>query len=102
VRVVWTGQADAMLAEALDYIAADRPRAALRWLDDVMRQSRSLAQFPDRGRIVPELRRPEIRELLVAQYRIPYRRDDDQVTVLAVLHDRRDFDPEELTEAGGT
>jgi plasmid stabilization system protein ParE len=51
--------------------------------------------------MVPELRRPEIRELLVAQYRIPYRRDDDQVTVLAVLHDRRDPDFEDLTEAGG-
>ena len=90
-----------MLAEALDYIAADRPSAALRWLDDVMRPSRSLAQLPDRGRMAPELRRPEIRELLVAQYRIPYRRDDDQVTVLAVLHDRRDFDLQEFTEAGG-
>jgi len=101
VRVVWTGQADAMLAEALDYIAADRPSAALRWLDDVMRPSRSLAQLPDRGRMAPELRRPEIRELLVAQYRIPYRRDDDQVTMLAVLHDRRDFALEDLTEAGG-
>jgi plasmid stabilization system protein ParE len=51
--------------------------------------------------MAPELRRPEIRELLVAQYRIPYRRDDDQVTVLAVLHDRRDFALEDLTEAGG-
>ena len=89
-----------MLAEAVDYIAADRPRAALGWLDDVMQQSRSLAQFPDRGRMVPELRRPEIRELLVAQYRIPYRRDADQVTVLAVLHDRRDFDLEGLAETG--
>jgi len=75
VRVVWTGQADAMLAEALDSIAAERPSAALRC--------------------------PEIRELLVAQYRIPYRRDDGQVTVLAVLHDRRDFDLEDLTKAGG-
>ena len=54
-----------MLAEALDYIAAERPSAAVRWLDDLMQQSRSLAQFPGLGRMVPELQRPEIRELLV-------------------------------------
>ena len=89
-----------MLAAALDYIAAERPSAALRWLDEVMVHSRSLAQFPDRGRMVPELQRPEIREVLVDPYRIPYRRDDDQVTVLAVLHDRQAFDLGDVTAAG--
>jgi toxin ParE1/3/4 len=100
VRVVWTSQADSMLAEALDYTAAERPSGAVRWLDDVMQQSRSLAQFPDLGRMVPELQRPEIRELLVDPYRIPYRRDDDQVTVLAVLHDRRAFDLGDMGAGG--
>ena len=57
MRVVWTSQANAMLAEALDYIAAERPSAAVRWLDDLMQQSRSLAQFPGLGRMVPELQR---------------------------------------------
>lgn len=90
-----------MLAEALDCIAAERPSAALRWVDHVMQQSRSLAQFPDRGRMVPELQRPEIRELLVDPYRILYRRDDEQVTVLGVVHDRRAFDLAEIVGAGG-
>ncbi|MBU2600794.1 MAG: type II toxin-antitoxin system RelE/ParE family toxin [Actinobacteria bacterium] len=89
-----------MLAEALDYISAERPAAALRWVDDVMQQSRSLAQFPDRGRMMPELQRPEIRELLVDPYRIPYRRDDDQVTVLAVVHARRAFDLTDVMSDG--
>jgi plasmid stabilization system protein ParE len=89
-----------MLAEAVDFIANERPAAALRWLDDVMAQARSLAGFPDLGRIVPELQRPEIREILVDPYRIPYRRDDSQVTVLAVLHDRRAFDLGDISEAG--
>ena len=90
-----------MLAEALDYIAAERPSAAVRWLDDLMQQSRSLAQFPGLGRMVPELQRPEIRELLVDPYRIQYRRDDDQVTVLGVVHDRRVFDLTDIVGACG-
>jgi toxin ParE1/3/4 len=90
-----------MLADAADYIATERPSAALRWLDDVMAQTRSLSQFPDRGRMIPELQRPEIREVLVDPYRIPYRHDDDQVTILAVLHDRRAFELVDITEVGG-
>jgi len=90
-----------MLADATDYIAAERPSAALRWLDDVMAQTKSLSQFPDRSRMIPELQRPEIREVLVDPYRIPYRRDDEQIAILAVLHDRRAFDFGDITEVGG-
>jgi toxin ParE1/3/4 len=92
MRVVWTRQAEAMLDQALDVMAAERPSAALRWLDEVLDRVRSLEQFPDLGRVVPELQRREIREVLVDPYRVPYRRDEQQVTILAVVHDRRLFD----------
>ncbi len=81
-----------MLDEAVDYIAAERPASALRWLDETMERVRSLERFPDLGRIVPELQRPEIREVLVDPYRVPYHWDNQQVTILAVLHDRRLFE----------
>ncbi len=81
-----------MLDEAVDYIAAERPTSALLWLDETMERVRSLERFPDLGRIVPELQRPEIREVLVDPYRVPYHRDAQQVTILAVLHDRRLFE----------
>jgi plasmid stabilization system protein ParE len=58
-----------------------------------MERVRLLAHFPDSGRAVPELERPEIRELLIGAYRILYHRDERQITVLAVLHDRRLLDP---------
>ncbi|MDP2300384.1 MAG: type II toxin-antitoxin system RelE/ParE family toxin [Coriobacteriia bacterium] len=89
MRVVWTRQAESLLDEALDYIAAEQPAVALRWFDDTMERIRSLERFPDLGRMVPELQRPEIREILVDPYRVPYRRDEHQITILAVLHDRR-------------
>ncbi|MBE0418215.1 MAG: type II toxin-antitoxin system RelE/ParE family toxin [Coriobacteriia bacterium] len=98
MRTVWTRQAEAMLDEALDLIAADRPTAALAWLDELMERVRSLERFPDLGRIVPELQRSEIREILVDPYRVPYHHDDSQVTILAVLHDRRLFLEEYISE----
>ena len=81
-----------MLDDALDHIAAEQPTAALRWLDEVMERVRSLERFPDLGRVIPELQRPEIREILLDRYRVPYRRDEQQITILAVVHHRRQFD----------
>ena len=87
-----------MLDEILDHIAAERPAAALGWFEEAMDRVRSLRRFPDLGRVVPELQRPEIREILVGPYRLVYHRDERQVTVLAVLHDRRLFDLEGTPE----
>ncbi len=81
-----------MLDEALDYLEAERPSAALTWFDELMEQVRTLAVFPDAGRIVPEYERAEVREILVSPYRIPYHRSDDVITILAVMHDRRDVE----------
>jgi hypothetical protein len=55
-----------------------------------------LAEFPDRGRAVPEPRRPDIRALIVAPYRVMYRRGAKRVVVLTVCHGRRQFDTGEM------
>jgi plasmid stabilization system protein ParE len=51
----------------------------------------SLEVLAERGRIVPELADPEIRELLVRKYRLLYRVSQERVTVLAFLRGVRDF-----------
>lgn len=61
MRVVWTHQAESMLDEILDQIAAERPSAALGWFEEAMGRVRSLRRFPDVGRVVPELHRSEMR-----------------------------------------
>jgi plasmid stabilization system protein ParE len=73
-------------------IAAERPSAATGWLNNVVDKTRLLVLFPDMGRMVPELQRPMIREVLVAPYRIIYRRDETEVIILAIHHARRELD----------
>jgi toxin ParE1/3/4 len=85
VRVVWSPLARDQAAEAVALIAAERPAAATGWLDTVVSKAGSLALFPDMGRMVPELQRPAIREVLVAPYRMIYRRDETEVIILAVI-----------------
>ena len=65
--VAWSLPARRDLLKALEYLVneADSRQAAVDLLDDVERQAGSLADFPEKGRVVPELGLPR-RELLVS------------------------------------
>jgi toxin ParE1/3/4 len=92
VNVAWTALAEDQVADAFAYIAAERPSAALKWFERLVESVGSLSLLPDQGRMVPEADRESIREVLVPPYRVVYRRDDDEVLILTVQHERRDLD----------
>lgn len=71
------------------FIALDRPETADVWLKRLLGAAANLAHFPDQGRVVPEVGRSEVNEVLVSPYRLIYRRDTNAVTILAVVHERR-------------
>lgn len=96
MRVVWTEYAYAQLDEAMAFIARDRPETAAAWLARILDDGASLAELPDRGRVVPEASRGDVRELIISPYRLIYRRDTDAVTITMVLHERRVLSPEDL------
>jgi len=96
VRLVWSRLADRQVDEALAYIAADDAVAARRWLEELLERVAALRRFPDSGRVVPELGREEIRELLVGSYRVIYRHRGDLVEIAVVRHQARHFDEDEL------
>ena len=96
MRVIWSPLAIERAAEAAAYIAKDSPGGARRWVDDLFAAVATLAQLPERGRRVPDLPRPDIRELLVGSYRVVYRIEPKRVAVLTVRHLRRRVDPKEI------
>ena len=53
--------------------------------------AQSLKKFPQRGRIVPELRDASVREIFVKQYRLIYEIGPNRVVVLSFLHGARQF-----------
>ena len=95
MRVVWTDHAYAQLDEAMAFIARDRPETAKAWLERILDEGASLAELPDRGRVVPEASREDVRELIISPYRLVYRRDAGVVTVTMVVHERRKLGPED-------
>lgn len=96
MKVSWTEHAYAQLDEAMAHIARERPETAAVWLERILDAGASLAELPDRGRVVPEAGREDVRELIISPYRLIYRRDANAVTVTMVAHERRDLKEEDV------
>lgn len=85
MRIVWSPLAVQRAYEAAGYIAADKPEAALRWLDELFEVTDRLEQFPESGRIVPEIGSPEFREVIHGRaWRVIYRIEKTRVSILTV------------------
>ncbi|HEX9734149.1 MAG TPA: type II toxin-antitoxin system RelE/ParE family toxin [Thermoanaerobaculia bacterium] len=93
----WTPLALAKVREISEYIALDRAKAAERWVVNVFDFVKRLSRFPKRGRVVPEVGRDDVRELLHGKYRIIYRLEDDgAISILTVRHGSRLLDLKEV------
>ncbi len=89
--VVWAESARDALDAVIAYIAQDSQQAAAQVLDEALRAGANLATFPERGRVVPELNEPAIREVFVYKHRLQYEVGEARVLVVAFLHGARDF-----------
>lgn len=88
-RITWTQQALDDLEAVCLFIARDAPQYAQVFAARVFRATDRLAAFPRMGRIVPEIARDDLREVIVQSYRIIYRLLPDEVEILTVHHGAR-------------
>jgi plasmid stabilization system protein ParE len=93
MRVVWSPLALERAVEIARWIATDRPRAARAWMDGLFDAVGGLAGFPERGRVVSEIGRLEIREIAYRDHRVICKVEPRRVSILTVRHGRRLFDP---------
>jgi toxin ParE1/3/4 len=86
MKVVWTDTAKRNLRTIHDYIAQDSPAYAKRTVDRLTSRSKQIGVFPLSGRVVPEFRVGQIRDVFLRPYRIIYHIRPDRVDVIGVLH----------------
>ena len=97
MRIVWSPLAIERAYEAAAHIAADKPEAALRWLDGLFEVTDRLERFPESGRLVPEIGLPEFREVVYGRaYRVIYRVEKARVAILTVRNFAQLLDLTEL------
>lgn len=66
------------------YIALDKPSAAVQWAEKIFNSVERLSDFPESGRVVPEIHRNEIREIVQDNYRVIYKVKPKEILVLVV------------------
>ena len=95
-RIHWSPLAQERVVEAASFSYRDRPGAAEQFVEDIFASVERLKEFPESGRVVPELGRENTREVFLKRYRIIYRLNHGVVEMLTVRHMRQLLDEEDV------
>lgn len=86
MKVFWTNKAVEQLKAIHNYHAQISPEYATRLVDIITKRSEQIGNFPNSGRMLPEINLEQIREIIEANYRVIYYVGVDRIDVLAVVH----------------
>lgn len=95
--VIWSQPARADLKHIHDFIAENSKYYAKKVVQEIKDKADTLDGPPNIGKMVAEIGKPSIRELGIYSYRILYELKASEAYVLAIVHKRRDFNPEDLS-----
>lgn len=79
------------LSDIVRYISLDAPERAVEFGQFLVVKIKSLGQFPEMGKVVPEFDDSIIREIVVQSYRVIYRvnHESQKIEVIRFWHGRR-------------
>jgi plasmid stabilization system protein ParE len=80
-EIVLTPQSLADLEEIVTFIAKDKPERAHTFGNELIDRALSIAAFPERGRVLPEIGESAVREIIHGSYRIIYEIFSDRKTI---------------------
>ena len=96
MSIKWSPLATEKIRDIATYIALDKPLAAEQWIEKIFDAVEQLEDFPESGRIVPEIMRNDIRELVQGSYRVIYKLQKKDILILVVKNYRQILDPDEI------
>jgi plasmid stabilization system protein ParE len=89
MRLIWSPLAVERISEIAGYIARDNPIAAEKWVTNIFAMVERLSEFPESGRLVPEMRNIMFREIINGNYRVIYKYENSTVSILTVRHGKQ-------------
>lgn len=96
MKIIWSPLSIEQISEISNYIAQDKPMAAENWVEEVFYKVGNLESSPYIGRIVPEINNEQFREIIYKNYRIIYRVEIEQISILTVQHSKKILPTEEF------
>jgi toxin ParE1/3/4 len=96
MKIIWSPLAIDRASEIAEYIALDKPSAAAKWITTLFSKVEQLVSSPKIGRVVPEIEDEQFRELIYGNYRIIYRLEKKQVSILTIRHGKQTLPIKEI------
>jgi len=91
-EIIWSPEASEDLAQIAEYISRDSPSRAGRVLESIIMATERLIEFPDSGRVIPEINEKTKKEIFWKSYRIMYEIKSHKIYIAAIIHSSIDFD----------
>ena len=89
MKIIWSPLAVDRAAEIAEYIALDKSSAARKWISTLFAKVEKLSSSPKIGRVVPEIGDQQFREMIYRNYRIIYRMEKKQLSILTIRHGKQ-------------
>lgn len=96
MNIVWSPLAVEQARDIASYIALDKPSAAEKWIEEIFSCVEKLSEFPEIGRMVPEIKRQDIREVIRGNYRVIYKISGQSIHILVVKSYQQNLDFNEI------
>lgn len=91
MKLVWSHRANTDVQSLRGYIAQDSQFYARQFIERLLGRIENLRDHPLQGRLVPEARREDIREIIFRSYRIIYRTAFDHLLIITIVHGSRNL-----------
>ena len=89
VKIKWSDAAKSDLKGIIEYLSQDSPQYAEYLYERIFESIENLKSFPEMGRRVPELKNPNMREIILQNYRVIYQYFKDKIEIITIFHGKR-------------
>jgi plasmid stabilization system protein ParE len=96
MKITWAPRAKRRAGEYGEHIAQDNEEAAYAWLVGIFKEVERIKDFPEQGRIVPEIGCPDVREIFYMSHRIIYKIGSRRIRIVTIRHGRQLLDKKEI------
>ena len=90
-KIIWAPSALNDIDFIAEYIARDSVDQAALFVSRVIEMTDQLEKFPQSGRVIPEIKNKDCRELIYGAYRIMYRIIKREIWIIGVVHGSRNW-----------
>ncbi|MCB9757885.1 MAG: type II toxin-antitoxin system RelE/ParE family toxin [Candidatus Omnitrophica bacterium] len=90
-KIIWAPSALNDIESIAEYIERDSVDQAALFVTRIIEMTDRLEKFPESGRIIPEIKMKDCREIIYGAYRLMYRINKEEIWITGIVHAARDW-----------